>query len=84
MPADHRLRSDDRDGVQHAWAEVIEPDKEQPISVGYPQVSPRHSPPQHVHLMAENQILSFEPASRLHQRRQPTQQYSDHSKHALE
>jgi len=34
MPADHRLRSDDRDGLRHAWAEAIEPDKEQPIRVG--------------------------------------------------
>jgi hypothetical protein len=38
--------------------------------------------PQYVHLMAENQILSFEPAARLHQRRQPPHQQFDHYQHA--
>jgi hypothetical protein len=36
------------------------------------------SPAQNVHLMAKNKILSFEPASRLHERRQPMQQQFDH------
>src|SRR5262245_42846874 len=80
MPANHRLRADDRDGVHHARAEAIELDKVQPISIRQPQ-APRCTPPQYVHLMAENQILSFEPPPRLHERHQPTQQQTDHSKH---
>src|SRR5215472_5673239 len=47
-------------------------DEGQPIRSGHPQ-APRRRPLQNVHLMAENQILSFEMASRLQQGRQPTQ-----------
>jgi hypothetical protein len=83
MPVDHRLRSDDRDGVHHARAKPIEPDKGQPIDVGQPQ-APRYLSAQYVHLMAENQILSFEPAARLHQRRQPMNQQFEQSLHARE
>src|SRR5262249_201763 len=41
--------------------------------------SPRRTSPQDVHLMAENQILSLEPAARFHQRRQPTKQQVPYS-----
>src|SRR5215831_8807683 len=44
MPVDHRLRSDDRDGVHHARAETIEPDKGQPIRIGQPQAARCASP----------------------------------------
>lgn len=33
-------------------------------------------------MMTENKILSFEPASRLHERRRPMQQRFDHPQHA--
>src|SRR5262249_54220966 len=72
MPADHGLWSYDRDGVQHARAEAIEPDEGQPIRIGQVQ-APRCPPAQNVHLMAENKVLSFGPASRLHERPQPMQ-----------
>jgi hypothetical protein len=39
---------------------------------------------QYVHLMAENQILSFEPAARFHQRRQAMNQQFEQSLHARE
>src|SRR5215510_9931783 len=72
MPTNHGLWSNDRDGVHHARAATIEPDEGQPIRIGQPQ-APRCPPAQNVHLMAENKILSFEPAPRPHQRCQPMQ-----------
>jgi hypothetical protein len=83
MPADQCLGLDDRDGVYQARAEPVEPDECQSIGIGQPQ-APQRTPPQYVHLMAENQILSLEPAARFHQRRQPTKQQSDHTKHGRE
>src|SRR5262249_47840362 len=50
MPANHGLWPDDRDGVQHARAEAIEPDEGQPIRIGQPK-TPRRTSPQNVHLM---------------------------------
>src|SRR5262249_56078875 len=82
MPANHGLWSDDRDGVQHARAEAIEPDEGQSIRIGQPQ-APRYSPAQYVHLMAERKILSFDPASRLHERPQPVQQQLEHPQHTV-
>ena len=52
-------------------------------SIGQPQ-APRCPSPQHVHPMAENQILSFESAARLHQRRQLMNQQFEQSLHARE
>ncbi|HEY7086757.1 MAG TPA: hypothetical protein VH518_01630 [Tepidisphaeraceae bacterium] len=49
----------------------------QTIGIGRPQ-GPRCPPAQYVQLMAENKILSFETAARLHKRRQPMQQQFDH------
>jgi hypothetical protein len=60
----------------------MEPDESQPIRITQPQ-APRRTSAQYVHLMAENKILSFEPPSRLHQRRQPMQQQFDHPQHAV-
>jgi hypothetical protein len=81
MPANHSLWSDDRDGVHHARAETIEPDEGHPIRIRQRR-APRRTSAQYAHLMAENKILSFELASRLHQRCQPMQQQFDHPKHA--
>jgi hypothetical protein len=83
MPANHSLWSDDPNRVHHARTETIEPDEGQPVSIGQPE-APRRTSAQYVHLMAENEILSFEPTSRLHQRHQPMQQQFDHPKHAAD
>jgi hypothetical protein len=82
MPANHGLWPNDRDGIDYARAEAIEPDEGQPIRIGQPE-APRRTSPQNVHLMTENEILSFEPTSRFHERRQPMQQQFDHSQHVV-
>jgi hypothetical protein len=82
MPANRGLRSDDCDGIHDAWVEAIEPDERQAIGIGRPQ-APRRAPAQNVQLMAEQKILSFEPASGLLERRQPMQQQFDHPHHAV-
>jgi hypothetical protein len=81
MPANHSLWSDDRNRVHYRRAEAIEPDECQPVRIGQPQ-APRRTSAQYVYLMAENKILSFEPVSRLHERRQPMQQQFHHPQHA--
>jgi hypothetical protein len=48
------------------WAEAMESDECQTIRIGQLHAS-RCPPTQNVQLMAENEILGFEPASRLHQ-----------------
>jgi hypothetical protein len=70
MPADQYFRSDDRNGLQSDGAEAIEPDECQPICVGQPQAL-RCPPAQNVELMTKNEIIGFEPVSRLQQRCQP-------------
>ena len=61
---------------------MIEPDEGQPIRIGQPRAL-RRTPAQNVQLMAENKILSFEPASRLHERPQPMQQQLEHPQHVV-
>jgi len=71
MPADQRLRSDNRNGNNCGGAKPIEPDEQKPIRVGQPH-APRHFAPQDVQLMAQQQDLDLKPPSRLDQRNQPT------------
>ena len=52
MPADHRLRLDNRQGIQGAGRQAIQPHKEQPISVAEDQPF-RSFPSQHVELVAQ-------------------------------
>lgn len=52
MPADHRLRLDNRQGIEGAGRQAIQPHKEQPISAAEDQPF-RSFPTQHVELVAQ-------------------------------
>jgi hypothetical protein len=61
MPADERLRTDDRDDLQDRRKPSIQLDKEQAIAVGKPD-APMHHPVQHNHLVSERSIFGFKSA----------------------
>jgi len=61
MPADERLRTDDRDDLQDRPKPSIQLDKEQAIAVGKPD-APMHHPVQHNHLVSERSIFGFKSA----------------------
>jgi hypothetical protein len=60
MPADERLRTDDRDDLQDRKPS-IQLDKEQAIAVGKPD-APVRPPAQHNYLVSERSIFGFKPA----------------------
>ena len=63
MPADHGLRPDDLQSVQHARCQPIQPGKYQTVDAGKGQ-SPRRFTPQHVELMTKRQDLCLQRRSR--------------------
>src|SRR5262249_30301600 len=71
MPADHRLRLHDRESVQHAGRQLIQPGKYQTVDAG----ENWRFTPQHVDLMAKRQDLYLQRRSRSEQsdQRQPNQ-----------
>src|SRR6202795_738144 len=74
MPADHGLRPDDLQSVQHARCEPIQPGKHQTVDAGEGW-SLRRFTSQHVELMTKRQDLYFQRCSRSEQsdQRQPNQ-----------
>src|SRR5229473_4702833 len=74
MPADHRLRLNDRESVQHAGRQPIQPGKYQTVDAGEGS-SLRRFTPQHVELMTKRQDLYLQRRSRSEQsdQRQPNQ-----------
>src|ERR1700676_1655316 len=74
MPADHGLRPDDLQSVQHAGRQPIQPGKYQTVDAGEGQ-SLRRFTPQHVELMTKRQDLYLQRRSRSEQsdQRQPNQ-----------
>src|ERR1700726_298364 len=74
MPADHGLRPDDLQSVQHAGRQPIQPGKYQTVDAGEGQ-SLRRLTPQHVELMTKRQDLYLQRRSRSEQsdQRQPNQ-----------
>src|ERR1700726_4211175 len=74
MPADHGLRPDDLQSVQHAGRQPIQPGKYQTIDAGEGQ-SLRRFTSQHVELMTKRQNLCLQRRSRPEQsdQRQPNQ-----------
>src|SRR6202140_4646336 len=74
MPADHGLRPDDLQSVQHAGCQPIQPGKYQTVDAGEGW-SLRRFTSQHVELMTKRQDLYFQRRSRPEQsdQRQPNQ-----------
>src|SRR3984893_18169542 len=74
MPADHGLRPDDLQGVQHARCQPIQPGKYQTVDAAEAK-SLRRFTPQHVELMTKRQDLYLQRRSRSEQsdQRQPNQ-----------
>src|ERR1700676_2711156 len=74
MPADHGLRPDDLQSVQHAGRQPIQPGKYQTVDAGEGQ-SLRRFTRQHVELMTKRQDLYLQRRSRSEQsdQRQPNQ-----------
>src|SRR3984893_15232452 len=74
MPADHGLRPDDLQGVQHARCQPIQPGKYQTVDAAEAK-SLRRFTPQHVELMTKRQDLYLQRRSRSDQsdQRQPNQ-----------
>src|SRR6266852_8374442 len=74
MPADHRLRLNDRESVQHAGRQPIQPGKSQTVDAGEGW-SLRRFTPQHIELMTKRQDLNLQRRSRSEQsdQRQPNQ-----------
>src|SRR6202048_4360558 len=74
MPADHGLRPDDLQRVQHARCEPIQPGKYQTVDAGEGS-SLRRFTSQHVELMTKRQDLYLQRRSRSEQsdQRQPNQ-----------
>jgi hypothetical protein len=64
MPADERLRPDDRENLQDRQKPSIQFDKEPAIVVGEPDPAVQLTT-QHYQLMSERRILSFKSAPRL-------------------
>jgi hypothetical protein len=72
MPADDRLRSDDRNRAEDGRAAAIEPNHQ--TAVGIVELrSLRRLPAQYVDLLAQDKIFRFQPRSRLEKRRQDTE-----------
>ena len=69
MPADHRLRLEDFQCVQHSRSQAIETGKHQAINIAERQ-SLRGLAPQHIELMSEDEDLGFQ--------RSPRPEQSDH------
>ena len=59
MPADHRLRLDDFQRVQHLRSQTIQPGKHQPINVAESH-SLRRSAPQHIELVPKNKDFGLQ------------------------
>src|SRR3984893_970403 len=74
MPADHRLRLNYRESVQHAGHQPIQPGKYQTVDTGEAK-SLRRFTAQHVELMTKRQDLYLQRRSRSEQsdQRQPNQ-----------
>src|ERR1700694_4922946 len=74
MPADHRLRLNYRESVQHAGHQPIQPGKYQTVDAGEGS-SLRRFTPQHVELMTKRQDLYLQRRSRSEQsdQRKPNQ-----------
>jgi hypothetical protein len=72
MPANHGLRSDDREGVQNLRAQPLQRYKDKPIPSCQPR-SPSRRPTQHVDLVAQDQELSFKASPRLEANGDPVQ-----------
>src|SRR5882724_1392094 len=74
MPTDHRLRLNDRESVQHAGRQPVQPCKYQTVYASEGQLLRRFTP-QHIELVTKRQNLSFQRRSRLEQsdQRQPDQ-----------
>src|ERR1700738_4292580 len=74
MPADHGLRPDDLQSVQHAGCQPIQPGKYQTVDAGEGS-SLRRFTPQHVELMTKRQDLYLQRRSRPEpsDQRQPNQ-----------
>src|SRR5882724_12142289 len=66
MPADHGLRPDDLQSVQHVRCQPIQPGKYQTVDAGKGQ-SLRRFTPQHVELMTKRQDLYLQRRSRSEQ-----------------
>src|SRR6185312_495086 len=63
MPADRRLRLNDRESVQHAGRQPIQPGKYQTVDAGEGE-SLRRFTPQHVEVMTKRQALYLQRGSR--------------------
>ena len=81
MPTHNGFGPDDGDGVNDARATPIEPDEESPVDPAQTRLATRHTLPQNVQLMTQDQDFGFQPPLRLKPVAQSTKQQEADCEH---